>query len=194
MFQEKDIEEFLLKEENLKKWVIEWGNTHSNLQIFNQVQMGSYGIVDILALHDSLELNYKDEEVKVTKAHIIEIKMADNVSYKELGQLCRYNTAFSNFLYHTKSNISVNNITLHLICRGIDTASDFCFVINYLPTMNFELHIFKIDLAKGFEMELAYEDWKKTDEGSLYENLTKYIKIPNTKTNIIEEAKDIIKE
>lgn len=206
MFQEKDIEQFLIKPENYRKHI--WGafddeeekERTETLKIYNQVSIGNYGVIDILALSTGTDLGYDDKIVKQYHIDILEIKMTDKVSYQELGQLCRYMTAMENYLEEKKYPLSKYRIKEHLICRGLDKRTDFTFLLNCLDS-NVYLYIFDITLEKGIKISSeATAGWIKTEEGEIVKNLDKIIPVcfsfkeTKKKKGIIEEAKQIIKE
>ncbi len=165
MFQEKDVEKYLLNK-------IRYADTFSipcdyveSLKLNSQVRMGSYGVADIIA-------TYRDftPEGDINCLDLIEIKMTDIASYKEIGQLMRYLTALKSGLAKQYDKTRVI-----LVCQDIYNNDDFVFLVNHLYTsasdIEFYIYTFSISLENGIHFNLVDSGWKRTAEGSLVKDL-----------------------
>ncbi len=199
MFIEKDIEGHLKNKNNFSKAI--YGHDYdefssANMKIYNQVRVGSYGIIDLLAVIPHKNLDENDCEVDILQIDIVEIKMAETASYVELAQLCRYMTALDMYLHH--SDIKRYALSGYLLCRGINMADDFAFLYNSMGS-KISIITFNVNLNAGIKFDHDYKEYKNSDEGSLISDLNKIITLKTVpksikKLDIVDEAKKIVSD
>lgn len=115
-----------------------------------QVDMGSYGICDILGL----QVFPKKEGTRYINAHIIEIKK-EEINIDTFLQAVRYSKAITRYLKKKLTN-TVVQCAITLIGKTVDSKSDFI----YLPDIidNVALYTYKLDFQHGiiFKREKGY--------------------------------------
>lgn len=148
-FLEKDLEDIIFENDN--DLLCERGLPISGIKM-RQVNLGDYGIADLLTVERVPELN----TLAVT---VYELKKG-KINTDALLQLSRYITGIKEYLIHRGSKCRVN-IRGILIGDQIDTKTDFTFLYNLLEDIvsaysyNYELD--------GMYFRQYCHDWKYTD-------------------------------
>lgn len=118
-----------------------------------QVNLGSYGIADIICLNPSWGNNGLGKTLEI---QVVELKK-EVINQQTLMQAARYCTAIKRAL--TKS-LKIQDycieISIVLIGKSVDTYSDFVYLLDFMPYL--QVYTCSIDLDKGvrFERQKGY--------------------------------------
>lgn len=147
---EKDLEDMLFEYLDNFDVLIPKGFEHSCQRKYRQVNLGSYGIADIIGISE-----FEQHDNKLIEINIYELKK-EEISVGTFLQALRYAKALS--IIFEKSNPN-DNIEYKIILIGkiLKTNSDFIYLTDFYE--NLHLYTYSFDFHKGitFEQHSGYE-------------------------------------
>lgn len=139
-----------------------------NGEKLRQVNLGSYGIADIICLNPTWGKNGLGKTIEI---QVVELKK-EVINQQTLMQASRYCTAIKRAL---TENLKINDyyieISIVLIGKYIDTYSDFVYLLDFMPSL--QVYTCSIDLDKGVRFERK-KGYSMTNE--VLPNLKPYLK------------------
>ena len=131
---------------------------------FRQVNLGGYGIIDLLYIDIKSECAPPEyPQYPYVTITVVELKKG-SIDFSSLGQICRYKRGLERFLsqqinkrYHITSRIKVEGVLV-----GSDYANgDICYTIDQINWL--ECWHYNLDLKEGIELEHS-TGWYRDDE------------------------------
>lgn len=109
-----------------------------------QVNLGSYGIADIVCINPTWGGFGFGKNLNI---QVIELKK-EAITEQTLMQAGRYCTAIKRLLM-SKLNVKSYEMEIEIVLIGksVNTSSDFCYLIDFIP--NLQVYTYSIDLDKG---------------------------------------------
>jgi len=169
-FLEKDLEDIIFNTDNEK---LRARGLRIYGQKLRQVNLGSYGIADLITVKTVL-LNQEWHEEKGHKLviTIYELKK-DSLGFLAFGQLCRYKTAIERMFQ--KSNIFDYfvdyEINMVLVGKDIELKNDFCYLVNnteFLKTYTYSYGIDGLEFNQTFGWKMSGEVLKTVPKFSYF--------------------------
>lgn len=165
---EKDIEEILYEYIDDKETMKEHGFWCLEQKYYRQVNLGVYGIADIIGVSFN-----KIKSYRILSVTIYELKK-DYINIDTLIQAARYVKAIER-IFNNKNKellkISKINVRIVLIGREIEIDSDFVFLADFIDDVY--LYTYSLDFISGLRFN-SHKGFFKTGETEL--DFTKYLK------------------
>lgn len=147
---EKDLENFILEHES---WFCDAMNL-DGCELYSQVNLGPYGIADIVAIQEQVYMNAEEEAYSALDVCVIELKNKA-LDHSHLCQLTRYMTFFDRIQTY-KGRIDVRGILI-----GAPTfpgQGDLCYLAQSIERV--DVYETFLDPEAGVYLRLV-EDWHK---------------------------------